>query len=142
MTSDGKERKSVTGFPSVDDRGQGGLLDIALDPDFLNNRMVYWSYTEKFDTGNHTAVARGRLADNETQVENVSVIFRATPTYDGSLHYGSRIVFDREGNLIFSTGERSDRKTRPLAEDNTMYLGKILRIKPDGNPALGNPRIP
>ena len=74
-------------------------------------------------------------------IENPTVIFRATPTYDGDKHYGSRLVFDKDGHLFVSTGERSDKKTRPLAQDQSTYLGKILKITKDGKPASGNPEI-
>ena len=141
MSSDGKTSKKVTGFPAVDSKGQGGLLDIALDPDFYSNRMIFWSFSEPYSGGNHTAVAKGKLSADETKIENPTVIFRATPTYDGDKHYGSRLVFDKDGNLFVSTGERSDKETRPLAQDQNSYLGKILKITKDGKPAPGNPQL-
>lgn len=141
ISEDGQNVKKVTGFPSVDDKGQGGLLDIALDPDFSSNRLVYWSYTEPVKGGNHTSVAKGKLSENENQIVNTQVIFRAIPVYDGDKHYGSRLVFDQDGNLFVSTGERSDLVTRPLAQDQTSYLGKVLKITKDGNPAPNNPKM-
>lgn len=141
ISQDGKTQNKVTGIPAVDAKGQGGLLDVALDPDFANNRMIYWSFSEPYTGGNHTAVAKGKLSADEKTIENPAVIFRATPTYDGRLHYGSRLVFDKDGNLFVSTGERSDLATRPLAQDQNTYLGKILKITKDGKPAPGNPQI-
>lgn len=135
----GEVSDRIKGIPEVDDRGQGGLLGLTLDPDFATNRMVYWVFSERVADGNHTAVAKGRLADNEKTFENVHVIYRAMPTYDGRLHYGGRIIFDKEGNLYVSTGERSDLETRPQAQQLNSANGKILRITKDGKPASGNP---
>src|SRR5690606_9703110 len=129
----------ITGLPEVDSRRQGGLLGLTLDPDFTNNRMVYWTFSQPVEGGNLTAVAKGRLADDEKSIENAQVIYQATPAYDGALHYGSRILFDDTGNIIFSTGERSDLETRPQAQDLNSGLGKLIRITPDGKPASGNP---
>jgi glucose/arabinose dehydrogenase len=131
--------EKITGIGEVDDDGQGGLLGLTLDPDFASNRMVYWVFSEKANQGNHTAVAKGKLATDEKSVENTQVIYRALPTYDGDKHYGGRILFDPEGNLLVSTGERSDQQTRPQAQDLNSALGKILRITKEGKPAIGNP---
>ena len=139
VSSDGKTSTKVEGLPKVDDKGQGGLLDVALDPEFAANRMIYFTYSEPVEGGNHTSVAKAKLSADEKKVENVQVIFRATPTYDGDKHYGSRLLFDKDGNLFVSTGERSDLETRPLAQDPMAYLGKILKITKDGKPAAGNP---
>lgn len=139
ISEDGKNVKKITGLPKVDNSGQGGLLGIALDPDFQNTKMVYWSFSEPYGNGNLTAVAKGKLTSNETKIENPVVIFRAFPEYNGSLHYGSRLIFDSEGNLFVSTGERSDKVTRALAQKTDNYLGKILRITKEGKPAPGNP---
>lgn len=135
----GQVSERITGIPEVDDRGQGGLLGLTLAPDFASSRMVYWVFSEKVANGNHTAAAKGRLADDEKSIENAQVIYRATPTYDGTLHYGGRIIFDKNGNLFVSTGERSDIETRPQSQDLNSALGKILRITVDGKPVAGNP---
>jgi len=142
VSKDGKTKHNVSGFPKVDDKGQGGLLDVALDPDFQNNRMIYWVFSEPVSGGNHTAVAKGKLSADEKSVENPMVIFRAVPTYDGDKHYGSRILFDKDGNIFVTTGERSDMATRHLAQDQSGYLGKILKINKEGKAAAGNPNIP
>lgn len=138
---DGKISEPITGLPKVDPKGQGGLLGIALDPDFPQNRMVFWSFSEPSKEGNLTAVAKGKLSSDEKTIENPVVIFRATPVYDGDKHYGSRLVFGRDGFLYVSTGERSDRETRPQAQWLNSGLGKVVRITKDGKPASGNPFI-
>ena len=141
LSADGKTISKVEGLPKVDDKGQGGLLDVALDPDFANNKMIFWSFSEPVPGGNHTAVAKGKLSADEKTIENPTVIFRATPTYDGDKHYGSRLEFDKDGYLFVSTGERSDLETRPYAQKQDSYLGKILKITKDGKPAPGNPNL-
>jgi len=129
----------ITGAPKVDDRGQGGLLDVALDPDFSNSRIIYWAFSEPVQGGNHTAVAKGRLSNDEATIENAKVIFQALPTYDGNKHYGSRLAFDKNGYLFVTTGERSDIIMRPKAQHLDAAVGKILRITKDGKAAPGNP---
>lgn len=140
-TAQGQLGPVIGGLPAVDARGQGGLLGLAIDPQFATNRMIYWVFTEAVAGGNLTPVAKGRLANNEQQVENASVIYRATPAYNGTMHYGGRVVIDAAGNLIISTGERSDLVTRPQAQDPASGLGKLIRITKDGQPASGNPTI-
>jgi aldose sugar dehydrogenase len=138
-TASGNLSEPITGLPSVNSRGQGGLLGLTLDPSFANNRMVYWVFSENVQGGTLTSVAKGKLSADEKRIENATVIYRATPAYDGTLHYGGRILFDKTGNLVVSTGERSDRETRPLAQSLNGALGKIVRITTDGKPASGNP---
>jgi len=123
VSADGKMVSKVEGLPEVDDKGQGGLLDVALDPDYQSNRTIYWTFSEPVNGGNHTAVAKGKLSADEKRIENSTVIFRATPTYDGDKHYGSRLVFDQDGHLFVSTGERSDKEMRPYAQKQDSYLG-------------------
>jgi glucose/arabinose dehydrogenase len=141
VTTTGEVGTPITGIPAVNASGQGGLLGLTLDPDFSSNRMVYWTFSERVAEGNLTSVAKGRLSADERTMENVSVIYRATPAYNGNLHYGSRILVDKTGNLVFSTGERSDKVTRPQAQDLNSALGKVVRITKDGQPAAGNPFI-
>ncbi len=132
---------AITGIPKVDSQGQGGLLGITLDPDFESNRMVYWVFSEPVSGGNHTAAAKGKLSADEKSIEGATVIYQALPTYNGKLHYGGRILFDKSGNLFVSTGERSDLETRPQAQDLNSALGKIVRLTKDGKPADGNPFV-
>lgn len=138
-TTNGELSAPITGIPAVNPAGQGGLLGLTLDPDFENNRMVYWAFSESTPQGNLTAVAKGKLSADEKQIKNATVIYRATPAYNGNLHYGGRVVFDQSGNLMVSTGERSDLATRPQAQELNSALGKVLRITKDGQPAAGNP---
>lgn len=138
-SSTGTLSAPITGLPPVNDNGQGGLLGVTTDPSFDSNRMIYWTFSENTADGNLTSVAKGKLSADEKKIENISIIYRATPAYKGALHYGSRILFDKTGNLIFSTGERSDKVTRPQAQDLKSANGKIIRITTDGKPAPGNP---
>src|SRR5690606_29480999 len=103
------------------------------------NRMIYWVFSQNNSDGNLTAVAKGRLSDDEKTIENAKVIYRATPAHKSTLHYGGRILFDKTGNLILSTGERSDLETRPQAQDLNSSLGKVIRITTEGKAAPGNP---
>jgi len=137
----GELSEPITGLPAVNASSQGGLLGLTLDPGFTSNRMVYWTFSENTNQGNLTAVAKGTLSADEKRMENVSVIYRATPAYKGTMHYGSRILVDKTGNLVFSTGERSDPVTRPQAQELNSALGKVIRITKDGQPAPGNPFV-
>lgn len=139
VTQDGALGDAISGIPEVNSNRQGGLLGITIDPEFEANRMVYWTFSENTPNGTITSVAKGKLAEDDSAMENVQVIYRADPAYDGGLHYGSRILFDGTGNLYVSTGERSDLETRPQAQDLKSGLGKVIRITKDGNPASGNP---
>jgi glucose/arabinose dehydrogenase len=138
-TSAGKVSDPIIGLHPVNPRGQGGLLGLTIDPAFAQNGMVYWVFSENTPEGNLTSVAKGKLSVDEKQIENATVIYRATPAYNGTLHYGGRILFDKSGNLIVSTGERSDPQTRPQAQQLNSALGKVIRITKDGKPATGNP---
>jgi aldose sugar dehydrogenase len=139
VTTDGKTGNPITGIPAVNSKGQGGLLGITPDPSFAKNRMVYWVFSENANKGTQTSVAKGRLANDEQKIENATVIYRATPSHNSNLHYGGRILFDKSGNLVVSTGERSDIETRPQAQWLNSGLGKIVRITTNGQPATGNP---
>ncbi|MDO1559175.1 PQQ-dependent sugar dehydrogenase [Brevundimonas sp. 2R-24] len=139
--ADGALSAPVRGLPEIMARGQGGLLDIALSPDFESDRTLYWSYAEPREGGNGTAVARGRLSEDLSRVEDVQVIFRALPSYSNAMHYGSRLVFDREGRLYVTLGERSDMATRSQAQDLDSHFGKIVRINADGSVPTDNPFV-
>ncbi|TCJ12072.1 PQQ-dependent sugar dehydrogenase [Flaviaesturariibacter flavus] len=137
--TDGTLSGAIGGLPPVNASGQGGLLGLAIDPEFASNRTVFWVFSEHLHEGNLTAVARGRLSADESRIEGATVIYRATPAYNGNLHYGGRILVDRQGYLFISTGERSDLVTRPQAQQLNSALGKILHITKDGKPAPGGP---
>ena len=135
----GELSEAITGLPQVNSKGQGGLLGLTIDPAFSTNRMVYWVFSEDVSGGNLTSVAKGKLSADEKKIEGSTVIYRATPAYNGNLHFGGRIVFDKDGNLFVSTGERSDKVTRPQSQDLKSGLRKVMHITTDGKPAPGNP---
>jgi aldose sugar dehydrogenase len=144
ISAAGKVGDPIDGVPAVDARGQGGLLDVALGPSFDADRTIYWSYSEPRDGGNATSVARGILSTDARRLENVAVIFRAMPTYNGTLHFGSRLAFGPDGTLYITLGERSDARMRPQAQQLDSDMGKVIRIRPDGtappdNPFVGRP---
>ncbi|WP_144283597.1 PQQ-dependent sugar dehydrogenase [Chryseobacterium echinoideorum] len=140
VTNLGVVGNPITGIPSVNSNGQGGLLGVCIDPQFSSNKMIYWVFSENVAGGTITSVAKGTLSASETSIQNPTVIYRANPSSSaGNLHYGGRILFDSSGNLMISVGERSDLSTRPLAQSVTAAIGKIIRITKDGNPASGNP---
>lgn len=139
ITSAGKVVKKITGLPAVVPDGQGGLLDVAIDPHFATNKMIYWDYSEQTTGGTLLAIAKGKLSADESKIENIEVIYRATPAYKGSLQFGSRIVFDKSGNLFVSTGERSGADIRMQAQALNSALGKIIHITKSGKPVAGGP---
>jgi len=141
ITAEGAVGEPITGLPPVDARGQGGLLDVVIGPDFARDRSIFWSYAEPRDGGNGTAVARGRLSDDGTRVENVQVIFRGTPTYDGDKHFGSSLAFAPDGKLFITVGERSDAAVRAQAQDLGSHYGKTHRINADGTVPQDNPFV-
>ncbi|HET6579902.1 MAG TPA: PQQ-dependent sugar dehydrogenase [Gemmatimonadales bacterium] len=137
----GELGKPIAGVPDVAAQGQGGLLDVALSPTFDSDRTIYWSYAEPRKGGNATSVARGVLSADRTRLEQVRVIFRAMPTYDGDKHFGSRLAFGGDGMLYITLGERSDTPMRPQAQRLDSDMGKILRIAPDGSAPKDNPFV-
>lgn len=141
VSAQGRIGEPVAGLPAVAARGQGGLLDVIVGPTFAQDRLIYWSYAEPRDGGNGTAVARGRLSDDLTKVENVQVIFRALPTYDGDKHFGSSLAFAPDGKLFITLGERSDKPMRPQAQDLGSHMGKTIRINADGSVPTDNPFV-
>jgi glucose/arabinose dehydrogenase len=144
VVSDGKLSEPVAGLPPVDARNQGGLLDVALDPQFAANKLIYWSYAEPREDGmNNTAVARGILVDDPTapRVEKVQVIYHQAPPLMATLHYGSRLVFGGDGTLFVTQGERSITLGRMQAQNMDGLLGKIVRINADGTIPKDNPFV-
>lgn len=139
VSSAGDVSDPIQGLPAVTDKGQGGLLDVALSPGFAKDRVIYWSFSEPRDNGNGTSVARGVLSSDARRVSDVRVVFRSMPTYDGDKHFGSRLLFGPDGMLYMTLGERSDLATRPQAQQMDSHLGKLLRLTPDGAPAPDNP---
>lgn len=141
VTAQGVVGEPITGLPEVDARGQGGLLDVLVGPSFAQDRLIYWSYAEPRQGGNATSVARGRLSPDGARVENVQVIFRALPAYEGTLHYGSSLAFAPDGKLFITLGERSDAPMRPQAQDLGSHMGKTIRINADGTVPQDNPFV-
>lgn len=128
----------LAGLPAVDARAQGGLLDVVLDPKFSANRLVYWSYAEPGpQRSNGTAVARGRLDGD--RLDDVQVIFRQAPKVAAVAHFGSRLVFGRDGRLFITLGDRFVR--RDGAQQLDSHLGKVIRIEPDGRVPSDNPFV-
>jgi glucose/arabinose dehydrogenase len=145
ITPEGEVSEPITGLPAVDAVGQGGLLDVALANDFESSGRIYVSFAEPREGGNGTSVAAATLVLDDAggaTLEDVEVIFRQEPTYDGDKHFGSRIVPTEDGNLYVTVGERSDDPIRDEAQDLQSGLGKIFRITAEGEPAEGNPFTP
>lgn len=138
VSASGELSRPISGVPSVVARGQGGLLDVALDPNFAQNRTIYLSYSEPRAGGNGTSVAKARLSANGAALEGLNVIFRQTPAISSNMHFGSRLVFDRTGALFVTVGDRYGQ--RDQAQNPANHIGKLLRISPEGGPAPGNPR--
>ncbi len=134
---------AVEGTPAVFSGGQGGLLDVVLDPAFKTNGLVYLSYAEpNADGTNNTAVARGKWVDGPTpRLDGLTVIYRQRPALASPLHFGSRLVFARDGKLFVTQGERSIPAGQKQAQDLASGLGKIVRINPDGSIPKDNPFV-
>lgn len=135
------EASSQGGLPPITARGQGGLLDVALSPNFKTDNTIFWSFTEQRTGGSGTSVARGVLSADRKNLEQVKVIFRVTPTYDNGLHFGSRLAFDAAGKLYITDGDRFDRPNRAKVQQFDNYLGKVMRINADGSIPEDNPFV-
>lgn len=138
---DGSVSDPIEGVPEVNNEDQGGLLDVTVAPDFDESRLVFMTFAQDMEDGTVTAVGKGALSEDETSLEDFEVIFQAEPAYDGTLHYGGRIIFDDDGNLFLTTGERSDDPIRERAQDLDAYLGKVIHITQDGEAVETNPFI-
>ena len=141
---DGKLSAPVTGLPAVFARGQGGLLDVVLDPAFAKNNIIYWSYSEPRENNeNNTAVARGKFVDDAAapRVDEVQVIYHQAPSMNSPLHFGSRLVFGRDGTLFVTQGDRSIIPGRMQAQKMDSGIGKLVRINTDGTIPKDNPFV-
>lgn len=140
---DGVVSAPVAGTPVVTAVGQGGLLDVVLDPAFAKNGLIYLSYAEpQADGTNNTAVARGRLVDGpQARIEGLTVIYHQKPSLASPLHFGSRLVFARDGKLFVTQGERSILAGQKQAQDLASGLGKVVRINADGSIPKDNPFV-
>jgi glucose/arabinose dehydrogenase len=136
------ESSGQGGLPPITARGQGGLMDVALSPGFEQDRTIFWSFTEQRTGGSGTSIARGVLSTDRRNLEQVKVIFRALPTYDNGLHFGSRLAFAPDGKLFLTLGDRFDKEiTRPQAQKLDSHLGKVIRINADGTVPTDNPFV-
>ncbi|MBU3056803.1 PQQ-dependent sugar dehydrogenase [Pseudomonas indica] len=133
----GNLSRPLAGVPEVFARSQGGLLDVAVSPDFATDRLVYLSYAEAGEGGHAgTAVGRGKLSVDRTRLDDFQVIFRQQPKLSTGIHFGSRLVFDGKGHLFIALGENNERAT---AQDLDKLQGKLVRLSPDGKVPDDNP---
>ncbi|NVJ62152.1 MAG: PQQ-dependent sugar dehydrogenase [Gammaproteobacteria bacterium] len=139
ISADGESRKEVSGLPEIISEGQGGLLDIELDPDFNSNKLLYLSLSSPIGEteGSNTAIIRGEFENNK--LSNLKVLYKASPNTNSRHHFGSRIEFDRDGKLFFSIGDRGARDQNP--QDLKRDGGKIYRINADGSIPKDNPFV-
>lgn len=129
----------VDGVPAVDARGQGGLLDVALHPDFASNRLVYLSFSQPLSGGaNTTRVVRGRLSDDGLRLQSVETVFQASPAVVSTAHFGSRLAFAPDGSLFVTVGERNQRQR---AQDRTDHNGSVIRLTDSGQVPADNPFV-
>ncbi len=126
----------VKGLPAIKAEAQGGLLDIALDPDFINNQKIYFSYSGQDETGVGTEVASAKLVGNE--LKELKILFKALPKSRGGYHFGSRLLINKAGNLFITLGERGDKQR---AQDINDHAGSLIRINTDGSVPQDNPFI-
>lgn len=134
---DGALSKPLGGLPPIAARGQGGLLDLALSPQFAGDSLVYFTFSEPGEGGAGTALARGRLAG--ASLQNVEVLWRQLPKVDGSNHWGSRIVFRRDGTLFVTLGDRFSHRDK--VQDLSTTIGKIVRLTAAGTAPPDNPFV-
>ncbi|AXM98789.1 PQQ-dependent sugar dehydrogenase [Pseudomonas plecoglossicida] len=139
VNAEGKVGAPISGVPKVWAEGQGGLLDVVLSPEFETDRTVYLSFAEEGSDGKAgTAVGRGQLSEDRARLEHFAVIFRQQPKLSVGNHFGSRLVFDRDGFLFIALGENNQ---RPTAQDLDKLQGKVVRILPDGEVPKDNPFV-
>ncbi|HET9451569.1 MAG TPA: PQQ-dependent sugar dehydrogenase [Aggregicoccus sp.] len=142
VTPQGQKSPPVAGLPKVDGRGQGGLLDVRLSPDYAKSQRIFWTYYEPRRGGNGLAVASARLVDGpRPRVEDLKVVFRMQPTLESTMHAGGRLVFTPEGLLFVTLGERSILPGRVQAQKLHSHFGKVVRIHPDGRVPRDNPFV-
>jgi glucose/arabinose dehydrogenase len=139
LLPDGGLSQPISGVPTVADAGQGGLLDVAIDPDYASNGLVYFSFAESRDGGAALSVARGRLDLEQNSLSDVEVIFRQQPAVGGGRHFGSRVVFANDGTLFVTAGDRGDHSDQSQNPQN--HIGAVMRINPDGSIPQDNPGV-
>jgi len=141
ISASGNISDPIAGILPVAAAGQGGLLDVALSPTFATDRTIFWTFSEPREGGNGTAIARGVLSADRKRIDDVRVIFRVMPTYNGRQHFGSRIAFGPDGMLYASFGERSDTVMRHFAQQLDCHLGNVIRGAADGSAPRDNPFV-
>jgi aldose sugar dehydrogenase len=135
-------KTEIAGVPEVDARGQGGLLDVSVSPDFAQSRKIYFSFSEsRGDGASGTSLAYGVLSADGKRLDSVKVVFQQAPAWRSQGHFGSNIEWDSAGNIYLTLGERQQAQPRQLAQDINTHIGKVVHLKPDGSPAEGNPFI-
>lgn len=139
VSASGELSPPIAGVPAVHARGQGGLLDVVLAPDFATSRRIYFSYAQPASGGARSAVASATLDLAGLRLTELKVIFTQRDAVDGNNHWGSRLVFDRAGNLFITLGDRYSERDRAQALDT--HFGKIVRIRPDGGVPADNPYV-
>ncbi|MDX5446212.1 MAG: PQQ-dependent sugar dehydrogenase [Zoogloeaceae bacterium] len=137
VTADGRVSAPLSGVPAVHARGQGGLLDVVLSPDFARDSRIFFSYAEPTRGGARTAVASARLDADGLRVGDVRQVFAQKDDPDGGHHFGSRLAFAPDGSLFVTLGDRNTQRERSQALDS--HLGKIVRVMPDGSVPKDNP---
>ncbi len=138
IVKDGKVSAPIAGVPPVSTEGQGGLLDIALAPDFATSRTLYFTYSALGEGGAGTALAKARLSQDDTRLEDETRLFLMSRLTTRGQHFGSRIAIAKDGSLFFGIGDRGE-ETR--AQDPRDHAGAILHINPDGTPHADNPFV-
>lgn len=141
VSATGAVGEPIAGVPEVAAGGQGGLLDVALDPGFAENRRIFFTWSETGEGGNSTAASSATLSADGRSLENLHKVFTQLPKYDGNKHFGSRIVFDGDDHLFIGLGERSDQPIRNRAKDLDNHLGKVVRLHLDGSVPADNPFV-
>jgi aldose sugar dehydrogenase len=141
IIENGQLSEPVIGLPEIKEKGQGGLLDIALDPEYENNKTIYLSYSAKGEGGIGTEVVKGTLSGNE--LKNTQVIFKLSPKTDTGYHFGSRLLFTKDGSLFITLGDRGDQDRAQVLND---HAGSLIHINKDGtvpadNPFIDNPDV-
>lgn len=137
---DGKLSEPVGGLPKIAVVGQGGLLDVAIDPKFSENGLVYLSFASRYNGAVGTTAARGRLTEDggRARLEGTQIIFRQSPAVNTGYHFGSRLVFAKDGTLFVTMGDRGQ---RDHAQKTDRHWAKIVRINPDGSVPDDNPFV-
>lgn len=141
LDTEGNLSEEITGFPEVASAGQGGLLDVEASPQFSEDSMLYFTFSEPSDEGTLTALGKGKLSEDQKTIEDFAVIYRALPYYESEGHYGSRIAIDSAGNLFISTGDRMSADNRMRTQELDNGHGKVLHITTEGEPVEGNPFV-